>query len=632
MSEMSRYILAKKIARGGMAEIFLGKQVGEDGFQRLVAIKRILPHYSTDQEFMQMFRDEAHICKRLQHGNIVRVEDFEQVDGSYAIIMEFVDGADVRTLLHAVEQSRKRLPVPMACFIIAECARGLHYAHTKTDEISQQPLGIVHRDISPQNILVSFEGEIKVTDFGIADAESKLTDTRPGVVKGKYSYMSPEQISAKPVDQRTDIFALSIVFWEMLAMRRLFQGENEVDTITKVKNCRIDVELRQLNQEVDEELDAIIKKGLARDPKKRYRTAADLEKELRRYMSRRHPDFTPEDLGDFLKTVMENRRTESAAEIKRTLTETNLKPGRKTNSSSATPLTPASESSNSDQGRQRDIEFDGKSSPHFAIRSTQPQPISQAEKSLSPNLLKVSPGVARPNAGTAAPVRANAPRQMNNPVHGVGPIFRRSRKQSFAAPLLAIIFAAALFFVGAKAYTSLTAQYRLATLQIRTQPRFVRLTLGDKPIEGSHYVDTTTNKFYELHLPPGPHTLLVSRAGFAPVRHKFTVKGGERQIKDDIVLKPEGAVAAVKIVVKGMNKNAAININSGYFRATFKANQREPILAKDLRLGPNYEVKVTPSSDHEREFKCSFNPRSNSWLTPDELTIDMKDRKCSIQR
>ena len=156
--------------------------------------------------------------------------------------------------------------------------------------------------------------------------------------------------------------------------------------------------------------------------------------------------------------------------------------------------------------------------------------------------------------------------------------------------------------------------------------------MGDKPIEGSHYVDTTTNKFYELHLPPGPHTLLVSRAGFAPVRHKFTVKGGERQIKDDIVLKPEGAVAAVKIVVKGMNKNAAININSGYFRATFKANQREPILAKDLRLGPNYEVKVTPSSDHEREFKCSFNPRSNSWLTPDELTIDMKDRKCSIQR
>ena len=632
MSEMSRYILAKKIARGGMAEIFLGKQVGEDGFQRLVAIKRILPHYSQDQEFMQMFRDEAHICKRLQHGNIVRVEDFEQVDGSYAIIMEFVDGADVRTLLHAVEQSRQKLPVPMACFIIAECARGLHYAHTKTDEISQQPLGIVHRDISPQNILVSFEGEIKVTDFGIADAESKLTDTRPGVVKGKYSYMSPEQISAKPVDQRTDIFALSIVFWEMLAMRRLFQGENEVDTITKVKNCRIDFELRQLNPEVDEELDAIIKKGLARDPKKRYRTAADLEKELRRYMSRRHPEFTPEDLGNFLKKVMENRRTESAAEIKRTLTETNLRPGRKTNTSSTTPLAPSTDGNNSDQGRPRDIEFDGKSSPGFAIRSQLPQPLSGAGKSLLPNSLKVSPGLVRPHAGAAAPARAGAPRQVNNPVHGGSPLFRRPRRQSFAAPLVAILFAAALFFVGARAYTSLTAQYRLATVQIRTQPRFVRLTVGDTPIEGSHYVDTTANKFYELHLPPGPHTLLISRAGFAPVRHKFTVKGGERQIKDDIVLRPEGAVAAVKIFVKGMNKNAVVSINSGYFRSNFKANQREPILAKDLRLGPNYEVKVTPSSDHEREFKCSFNPRSTSWLTPDELTIDMKDRKCSIQR
>jgi len=208
MSEGSRYILAKKIARGGMAEIFLGKQVGEDGFQRLVAIKRILPHYSSDQEFSQMFRDEAHICKRLQHANIVRVEGFEEVDGSYALIMEYVDGADLRTLLHAIEQSKKRMPVPMACYITAEAARGLHYAHTKIDEITQQPLGVVHRDVSPQNILVSFEGEIKITDFGIADAESKLTETRPGIVKGKYSYMSPEQISAKQVDARTDIFAL----------------------------------------------------------------------------------------------------------------------------------------------------------------------------------------------------------------------------------------------------------------------------------------------------------------------------------------------------------------------------------------------------------------------------------------
>ena len=137
-----------------------------------------------------MFRDEAHICKRLQHANIVRVEGFEEVEGSYAIIMEYVDGADLRTLLHAVEQAKRRLPIPMACFVIAEAARGLHYAHTKVDEITQQALGIVHRDISPQNILVSFEGEIKVTDFGIADAESKLTETRPGIVKGKYSYMS----------------------------------------------------------------------------------------------------------------------------------------------------------------------------------------------------------------------------------------------------------------------------------------------------------------------------------------------------------------------------------------------------------------------------------------------------------
>src|SRR5690606_38263945 len=157
------------------------------------------------------------------------------------------------------------------------------YAHTKVDEITQQPLGIVHRDISPQNILVSYEGEVKITDFGIDDAENKLTETRPGIVKGKYSYMSPEQISGKTVDARTDVFALAIVLWEMLAMRRLFQGENEVDTIQRVKNCRIDLDLRQENSDVDEELDEIIKKALAKDARKRFKSAADFEKELRRY-------------------------------------------------------------------------------------------------------------------------------------------------------------------------------------------------------------------------------------------------------------------------------------------------------------------------------------------------------------
>ncbi|MBM4252379.1 MAG: serine/threonine protein kinase [Deltaproteobacteria bacterium] len=631
MSGTSRYILANKIARGGMAEIYLGKQVGEDGFQRLVAIKRILQHYASDQEFTQMFRDEAHICKRLQHANIVRVEGFEEIEGASAIIMEFVDGADVRTLLHNIEQGGRRLAVPMACYIIAESARGLHYAHTKIDEITQQALGIVHRDISPQNILVSFEGEVKVTDFGIADAESKLTDTRPGVVKGKYSYMSPEQISAKPVDQRTDIFALSIVFWEMLAMKRLFQGENEVDTIQRVKSCRIEADLRQLNPEVDEELDLIIKKGLAKDPKKRYRSAADLEKEIRRYMSRKYPEFTPEDLGEFLKKCMENRRSESAAEIKRTLTETNQRPGKKPSSApvSLAPLPAVGEGAlQLDSSSLPSAELDANLIPKLRIRSSAPRPLSH------PASMIPSPMPVPASGGRKLPAKdfKSGQRPLSR-IQGIPPTSRYYKQTSMMAPALAIVAAIALLFIGARMYTTLTAQNRHGTVQLRTQPRFVRITVGDKPVEGSRYIDTTSNKFYDLHVPPGTHTLLISRAGFIPVRHKFTIKGGEKQIKDDVVLKNEGPIAAVKVTIKGMSsKGASLVVNDGYFRANVRSTQRDAIEIKDLRLGPTYEIKVIDASDRDDEFKCNFRPKSTTWVSPDELMIDMRDRKCSMKR
>ena len=616
MTEESRYILAKKIARGGMAEIFLGKHIGEDGFQRLVAIKRILPHYSQEQEFCQMFRDEAHIGKRLQHANIVRVEGFEEVDGSYAMIMEFVDGADVRTLLHAIEQARKRLPLPMACFIIAEAARGLHYAHTKIDEVTQQPLGIVHRDISPQNILVSYEGEIKVTDFGIADAESKLTDTRPGIVKGKYSYMSPEQISAKSVDQRTDVFALSIVLWEMLAMRRLFQGENEVDTIQRVKNCRIDQELRQLNPEVDEELDAILKKGLARDLKKRYRTAADFEKDIRRYMSRKFPEFTPEDLGEFLKKIMENRRSETAADIKKTLTDTNLRPGRKSSSSNH----PGDQ--NTPTSMSRDIELDGRSVPQLTLKSNSP---SQLRSTARP-----AQGMGQSSPIHGPRIRPTSHSQAHGRVMPVRKGSRARRRFSLLKLLLAVSASAALMFVAAKTYTTMMAQYRLGTLLLRTQPKFVRVKIDDRPIDGNRYIDTSAGRFYEIQLAPGSHKILITRNGFLPETYRFNLKGGERLIKDDIVLKPEGALAALKIYQKAAKSSTLLSVNDGYFRATLKSRQKDPIVAKDLLAGTSYELKISPSGD--KEFICNFTPRSTSWLAPDELTVDLKDRKCSFKR
>ncbi len=316
-----RFILFKKLARGGMAEIYLGKTVGEDGFERVCCFKRILPHFSQEKEFIAMFRDEAHIGKRLQHANIVRVEGFEEVEGSYAIVMEFINGADLHAVLAACVQEQALLSIPMIVYIIAEAARGLHFAHTKLDEINHKPLGIVHRDISPQNILLSFEGEVKVTDFGIADAESKLTDTRTGIVKGRFSYMSPEQVRGQTVDARSDVFSLSILFWEMLTMRRLFQADTDALTIHLVRDCIIPENISAFNSNVDDELASILFKGLSKDSHERYDSAGSFERDLRQYQARRYPDFNVENLSIFLKDLLQERRLKIENDIKELLTQ-----------------------------------------------------------------------------------------------------------------------------------------------------------------------------------------------------------------------------------------------------------------------------------------------------------------------
>lgn len=618
MTEGARYILAKKIARGGMAEIFLGKQVGEDGFQRLCAIKRILPHYAGDQEFIQMFRDEAHICKRLQHANIVRVEGFEEVEGSFAIIMEYIDGADLRSLLHAVEQAKKRIPIPMACYIVAEAARGLHYAHTKVDEISQQPLGIVHRDISPQNILVSYEGECKVTDFGIADAESKLTETRPGIVKGKYSYMSPEQISAKPVDARTDVFALSIVLWEMLAMRRLFQGENEVDTIQRVRNCRIDHEIRQLNPDVDDELEQIVKKGLAKDTKKRYRTAHEFEKDLRRYMSQRYADFSPADLGEFLKINMVARRNESAAEIKKTLTETNLKPGVKRSNGNAL------------AAKGLDLSLDDSATP-LAVSVSKGTNATGARTTTYTNT-STNGGSSRSSTSmTFGQGRQTARNQGAHPGQQRVHTNRRPTNKFTNIWLLGTV--AAVSLVLAAAIWNWPSRQAHAYLALRTQPSRVKVSINNKKINQGRYIftppkdDSRKRKPPVIRLRPGTHKLTVERNGYEPYSTEIELEAGDNFLKDNIVLKELQPQAAVKIFAKSTDsKPLRVEINNGYYLAILPP---ATYISPDVFPGKIYTLNITANG--EKPFRCKLKPQSTNWRAPDEIIIDRKARKCTMK-
>ena len=194
-----KYQLIRKLAMGGMAEIHLARQLGFEGFEKKLVVKRILPHLAENKEFVQMFLHEARVAARLNHANIAQIFDLGNVDGSYFIAMEYIHGEDVRRVTKQAEATRRELPVALTLRIVADACAGLDYAHKRLDE-QGRPLDIVHRDVSPQNILVSFDGSVKVVDFGIAKAADQATVTRSGVLKGKYSYMSPEQAAGKQVD------------------------------------------------------------------------------------------------------------------------------------------------------------------------------------------------------------------------------------------------------------------------------------------------------------------------------------------------------------------------------------------------------------------------------------------------
>jgi serine/threonine protein kinase len=274
---IGRYILTHSLAEGGMAEVFVGVMQGSEGFSRPVAIKRLPELLSLDSRYVQMFIDEAKLCARLSHPNIVAVLELCESDGEYAIIMELVDGADLGSVLRAMRKQKIALPQHMSAHICGEALRGLHYAHEARGE-DGRPLEIVHRDISPSNILLSMSGAVKVTDFGIAKAVTQSTRTATGALKGKLAYMSPEQATGKPLDRRSDVFALGIVLHELLAGKPLYDATNQ----NKLLNQAQRAEIAPLPSSVDPSLRSVVQKALARKPDERFETCEAFAQALAR--------------------------------------------------------------------------------------------------------------------------------------------------------------------------------------------------------------------------------------------------------------------------------------------------------------------------------------------------------------
>lgn len=303
-----KYRVVRRLEAGGMAEVFVGEAHSMQGFKKAVAIKRVLPHLAQNAKFIQMFLDEARLSARLNHANIVSVFDIGTADDTYFLVMEFVDGGNLKKIIEAVRKQRGQFPLKEAIYICMEACRGLSYAHEVTDDHGE-PLHIVHRDISPPNIMITKRGEVKVTDFGLAKASTQLEKTDPGVVKGKFSYLAPEAASGLEVDARADVFSLGIVLWEMLAGRRLFLGENDYQTVKLVQQANIP-RLSPLNREVDEGFEEVLFKALTRNPADRYQSAREFGDALAGYLFGRQLKVTSYDIATLVQSAINQPETQ----------------------------------------------------------------------------------------------------------------------------------------------------------------------------------------------------------------------------------------------------------------------------------------------------------------------------------
>ena len=298
---IGRYTLKRRIASGGMAEIWLATTLGPAGFEKDVVIKRILPHLVEDRRFVEMFIDEARLAAGLTHPNIVQIFDLGESDGGYFIAMEFIDGFDLETLEATASSHGIRIPAEVAARIVADCCNALEYAHNFSDREGRR-VGLVHRDVSPQNVLISRDGVVKLVDFGVAKAATSQHKTQTGAIKGKLAFMSPEQIQARPLDGRSDLFSLGIVLYQLLTGQRPFGHESELLAVSQILHDP-PRPVREIRGDMPAELEDVVMRALAKQPKDRFQSASEMQMALEQFLRSRGVLLTQRDLSRFVLNV-----------------------------------------------------------------------------------------------------------------------------------------------------------------------------------------------------------------------------------------------------------------------------------------------------------------------------------------
>jgi len=312
-TRVGKYQLLRRLATGGMAELFLARALAMAGFEKLVVLKRILPQHAESDDFIKMFLTEARLAATLHHPNIVQVYDIGEEGGHYFFTMEWVQGQDLRKIVRAARKANLAVPLEHVLHIIGGVAAGLHHAHDQKDT-DGTPIGIVHRDVSPSNVLVTYDGAVKLVDFGIAKAAAFQSNTIAGTLKGKVPYMSPEQCRGENVDRRSDIFSIGTLLWEMTTGVRLFAGDNEVAIINRV--ARADVPTpTSIRSDYPPELEAIVMRALASDPEQRYQNAIDLQIDLEDFSREHRLPVSSARMGKFMRELFVEEMATQAAQL-----------------------------------------------------------------------------------------------------------------------------------------------------------------------------------------------------------------------------------------------------------------------------------------------------------------------------
>jgi serine/threonine-protein kinase len=299
-----KYLILDHLVDGGMAKICRARYLGEQA-NKMVAVKMVQPQFSNDEAFVRMFQDELNITFGMLHPNIMQVYDYGKTNGQLYTAMEYIHGANLKQYLDRLKEKKVVFPVEISCYIISQVCLGLHYAHTFTDKLTGKPYNIVHRDISPHNIMLTYDGAVKVIDFGIAKANTNSEATQAGTIKGKLSYLAPEYLDGLELDARYDEFAVGITLWEMLCSRKLFQANNDLAVLKQIQACKI-IPPSEINPSVPKELDAIVMKALSKDRSHRYENLDQMNRALVRFLYSTYPEFNASDLKTFAFDLFKN--------------------------------------------------------------------------------------------------------------------------------------------------------------------------------------------------------------------------------------------------------------------------------------------------------------------------------------